>query len=275
MLIMSKAVTILTFHHIGPFQDKLTIPPSLFEKTLKHIQNNYNIISYNDFCNFIFYNLDLPEKSILITLDDGYLDNFIYAFPILKKLHIPAVLFVITGMVEQASVIRTSMPPFKSHKDLENQPDKSYFINSSEINLMEKSGIINVESHSVSHLTCQNQPYEKIVKELNGSYQFIKKMTMKKKHYGFCWPKGRYDEVALRAIKESPYDFSFSTKQGTFCYGDDLFTIPRIDCSSWNGNEKKYLNRIKRKLFIFTNVNISNIYTKFREIRYKMSHYNA
>ena len=268
---MSTPICILTFHHISPHQDTLTIPPELFEKALQKIKNKYNFITYDHFIDFLFGEKKLPKKSVLLTLDDGYLDNYIYAYPIMKKLNIPGVIFAITGMIQKSDVSRHELPAFKSHKQLDANPDSAFFINTAEIQVMENSGLIRVESHSVTHLACKEQPYETVLKEMECSYQFIKRHTKPKKRYGFCWPKGKFDDVSMKAIRESPYDFAFSTHEGTFTSQNDIYAIQRIDCSSWNGNEEKYLKRIKKKLFLYSNGWISNQYTKFRNFRMRLN----
>jgi len=266
---LSNIVNILTFHHIHENRDSLSIPPSLFENTLKEISKKYTFISYQDFMDSIFLEKKLPKKSILISLDDGYLDNYIYAYPILKKLNIPAVIFIITNNIISSSTCRDKMPYFKTHKKLEKTPDNNLFINTSEIEDMTKSNLIEAESHTQSHFTCKNKNYEKVSNELKKSFDFIRKKTKEKKHYGFCWPRGAFDKVSLEAIKNSSYEFAFSTKDGAFHKGDDLYTIKRVDCSSWNGNEKKYIARVKRKLAIYSNPFISKLYSDFREYRIK------
>ena len=264
---MPNNISILTFHHVHPHRDDLTIPPELFEQALFSLSKRYHFISYETFKRVLFHGESIAEKSILITLDDGYLDNYLYAFPILKRMNIPAVIFAITGQIEISSVLRTQMPAFISHKDLDIHPRPDYFINTEEIAQMEQSGLIDIESHTVSHLACKGVSYQRILDEMEESFQFIQHYTRPKKRYGFCWPKGKYNDWALKAIKNSSYEFAFSTREGAFHKGDDLYKIQRIDCSSWNGNEKKYLTRLQRKLAIYSSPLISSIYTSYREYR--------
>ncbi len=266
---MPKLVNVLTCHHINPYKDTLTIPPYLFEKMLHEISKKYSFISYQYFKDFIFEDRKLPAKPVFLTLDDGYLDNFIYAYPVLKKLNIPAVIFAVTGFIRTSDNIRDEIPVFKSHKELEQNPDEKYYINTAEIKEMESSNLIDIESHTTAHFICRNKSYKEIYAELTDSLTFIKTHTRQKKYYGFCWPKGVFDETSIKAIKDSSYSFAFSTVDGAFHKGDDLFAIKRIDCSSWNQNENDYLSRIKRKIFIYSNPMISKFYSNFREYRIK------
>jgi len=265
---LSNIVNILTFHHINPNKDILTIPPNLLEKLLINLNKKYNFISYKDFIDFLFKDKKLPKKAVLLTFDDGYLDNFIYAYPILKKYKIPAAIFIITGYIKKDFINRKELPYFKPHKELNKTPDKNLFLNTKEIEIMKKSGLIEFDSHTVTHFVCKDKKYEDIYKEMIDSYKFIYDIE-KKEYYGFCWPRGAFDDIALKAIKNSPYSFAFSTIDGAFFKGDNIYTIKRIDCSSWNGNEKDYIKRVKKKLFIYSLPIFSKIYSNLREYRIK------
>ncbi|WP_456382692.1 polysaccharide deacetylase family protein [Hydrogenimonas sp.] len=264
---MNDIVNILTFHHVSPHRDIMTIPPDIFEKTVARLSERYTFISYEAFRAFCFEGKPLPKKPILLTFDDGYLDNFLFAFPILKKYGIPAVLFVVTGMVERADRNRKELPCIKSHKELERNPDPRLFVNTSEIRTMESSGLMEIESHTVTHFVCKGKPFETVYEEMERSFDFIRTHTRPKERYGFCWPRGAFDETALEAIEKSPYDFAFSTIDGAFHRGDDLYTIRRVDCSSYDGDPDRYFARIRRKLAIYSNPLISRLYSDFREYR--------
>ncbi|MDI6645197.1 MAG: polysaccharide deacetylase family protein [Methanobacteriaceae archaeon] len=102
--ITKSQVIILTYHRTGPMTDKWILNPlihqEIFEKQMKYLIKNFNIISLNDLTEMIA-NGKIPEKAVAITFDDGYKDNYEYAFPILKKYDIPATIFLSTGPIEQ------------------------------------------------------------------------------------------------------------------------------------------------------------------------------
>jgi peptidoglycan/xylan/chitin deacetylase (PgdA/CDA1 family) len=264
---MTLPLPILTFHHIHPERDVLTIPPRLFERALVETKRRHTFIDYTTFTEWLLHDKPLPPNPLLLTLDDGYLDNFIYAFPVLEKLKIPGVLFAVTGMVEEATTVRKEMPPFLDHKRLEAAPDPAYFINTAEIEAMEASGLITVESHTVSHFACKGADAGRIEDELLESLAFIQSHSYPRKHYGFCWPRGRFDKRALEIIRKTPYDFAFSTVEGTCRRDGDRYTLRRIDCSSYDGDETRYLRRLRRKLFIYGAPGLSHLYERFREWR--------
>ncbi len=73
----------------------LIISKSVFEKQIKFLKQNFNVISIND----INKNFNLKKK-IVITFDDGYFDNLENAFPILQKYNCPAIIYIVTSFLD-------------------------------------------------------------------------------------------------------------------------------------------------------------------------------
>jgi poly-beta-1,6-N-acetyl-D-glucosamine N-deacetylase len=86
-----KAIRVLAYHGISDV--------SLFEKQIKYLRKNYHIISIHDLEDFIYYQKPLPAYSVLLTFDDGDISLYTYGLPIFKKYNIPAVIFIITGLI--------------------------------------------------------------------------------------------------------------------------------------------------------------------------------
>lgn len=70
-----------------------------FEQEICFLKDNYRIIGMDEFADSINSVNFNPRPSVVITFDDGYLDNYLLAFPILKKYQVPAVIYVATGLV--------------------------------------------------------------------------------------------------------------------------------------------------------------------------------
>jgi len=101
--ITNSQTVILIYHRIGPMTEKWIINPlhqKIFEAQMKYLTENYKLISLNKLSEMI-NNGEIPKKAVIITFDDGYKDNYEFAFPILKKYDIPATIFLSTGPIEQ------------------------------------------------------------------------------------------------------------------------------------------------------------------------------
>lgn len=97
-----KGLTILTYHRISEYSDlsdPLKISASVFAKQLSYLKNSYRLLSGDELAYIIRKRESYPENSLLITFDDGWRDNYIYAYPILKKYQIPAVIFLSTDYI--------------------------------------------------------------------------------------------------------------------------------------------------------------------------------
>ncbi len=101
-----NGVYCFNFHRIGD-ASQCRYDPNVFscsaedlKKHLQFIQNNFEIINQDDFIAIITSNRVVDEPFAYITFDDGYLDNYELAFPILTAMKIPATFFVATGLIE-------------------------------------------------------------------------------------------------------------------------------------------------------------------------------
>lgn len=263
---MTDPVTILTFHHIHPGKDRLTVPPDLFETALTAIAGRHSIISYNRFKRWVAGDGAPRRGSVLLTFDDGYLDNYLHAFPVLQRHEIPGLIFPITGLVMEDDRCRQRMPAI-DHKALLATRDPAGFINTAELSAMHRSGLVHFASHSVSHAYFSGLAGNTMHEEFTASLAFIRQMGCETAPHGFCWPGGKFDASALAAIRQSAYGLAFSTIDGGWRRGDNPFTIRRIDVSSFSGDPKDYLLRIRKKLFIYGTPVLGPWYSRFKALR--------
>lgn len=94
---MGKRVNVLYYHRVYDMKDDinlLCVTPLKFEQQLRYLKKNYDILRFEEDWN------NSDGEGIVITFDDGYMDNFEYALPILEELEIPATVFVSAGMLE-------------------------------------------------------------------------------------------------------------------------------------------------------------------------------
>jgi peptidoglycan/xylan/chitin deacetylase (PgdA/CDA1 family) len=95
-------VAILIYHRICPKKDKWSLEPlspDIFETQMKYFTQNYEILSLDELVQSIKSGKSFPKKAIVVTFDDGYKDNYLYAYPVLRKYKIPATIFLTTGYI--------------------------------------------------------------------------------------------------------------------------------------------------------------------------------
>jgi len=105
-------VRILAYHRVFDLYDKekypfdldlVSVSVSEFEWQMSYVKENYNPISFEVLIKCFESNTVLPENPIIVTFDDGYADNYFNAYPVLKKLSIPATIFVSTDYIGQGN----------------------------------------------------------------------------------------------------------------------------------------------------------------------------
>lgn len=101
-------VPILVYHHVAPewpadFEGRtITVLSADFERELAYMQGaGYRSITLAELANALFYGLPLPEKPVVLSFDDGYEDNFLYAFPLLQKYGFIGSFAVVTSFLGQ------------------------------------------------------------------------------------------------------------------------------------------------------------------------------
>jgi len=101
-------VKILAYHRIVDISENnkylydrelISASASDFEWQMNYIKKNYEPISFTQFTEYLIGNTKLPKKAVLVTFDDGFNDNYHTAYPILKKLNVPATIFLSTGYI--------------------------------------------------------------------------------------------------------------------------------------------------------------------------------
>ena len=99
-----KRVIILMYHRFSQKPQPFKIQQSIFENQIKFLKKKYNFISLKHYSEVLNGKRDdLPNNPIIITIDDGYQDNYTFAYTILKKYSIPATIFLVTDFISHKS----------------------------------------------------------------------------------------------------------------------------------------------------------------------------
>ncbi len=153
------------------------------ENFIQHMQTlknaGYNTVTLDEYYAYVTEGTELPTNPIVICFDDGYLNNYEYAFPVLKQMGMKATIFVIASRMGCDTV---EFPHFSWEQAAE----------------MENSGIIDIESHSLTHPSFSELTYAETVKEMRLSKYLIEKNLKKECKY-MAYPYGfvNYDSASV------------------------------------------------------------------------------
>lgn len=231
-------VPILMYHSVFPEateKDMLVVTPRTFDRQMAFLKKNkYNVLALEELAQLIKEKKKIPAKAVVITLDDGFKDNYTYAFPILKKYGLPATIFIITNEVGR-----------RDHLSWE------------EIKEMQGSGIISFGSHCLGPKPLINiSSREEVKKEIFDSKRLMEQ-KLGKEVSSFAYPEGLFNPEIRQMVIEAGYRVAVATKPGKDYPDDDIFALKRLRISEKAAN-----------MFVFA-VETSGFYTYMQESKRK------
>lgn len=205
----NRGVPVLYYHSIDPSEsNEVILSPQKLKAQLQYIKDSgYTTLTMTELNDYISKHTPIPEKSIVITFDDGYKDNYTNAFPILKELDMKATIFVITSVI-----------------------DDGYYLSKNEIKELSDYGI-DIQSHTVKHLHLNTLSYEEQLQELKTSKETLESIT-NKPVISVAYPFGDHDENTLKAAKAAGYNLGFLTDKGLAKPTSQSISLNRIYVSS-------------------------------------------
>lgn len=195
-------------------QNKYFIDPKLFEDDLKYLKKKgYNTITMSELINYVYNKEPLPEKPILLTFDDGFYNNYLYAYPALKKYEQKAVISILGSETDRYSLIKVTNAYYS-------------YLTWSEINEMLMSGTIEIQNHTYNMHTYNNGRkgcIERPGEDLNTyKEKFIEDIGLLQQKIIDCtgttpntiaYPFGYYSENSEQVIKEMGFKASLTCSQ--------------------------------------------------------------
>ena len=191
-----QTVPVLCYHRFSSKKssDKITVSADTFDRQLAYLKNNgYTVLTLKQFCDFIDYHRRPPRKSVLISIDDGWKTAKTIAYPILKKYGFPAVLFVNTDNIREKQ-----------------NPNSLTW---EELRELKDSGLIEVQSHTVTHDDLTRISNEQLQKELKESKQRISS-KLGITPIAVAYPFGLFNRNTIDMMKQYGYRFGFTVIRG-------------------------------------------------------------
>lgn len=164
-----------------------------------------------------------PKATILITFDDGYRDNYINAFPVLKKYGFPALIFLITDYIGTGY----KRPRYQG------VPWKRDYLSPEEIAEMARRGI-EFGAHTATHPRLTGIGIRDAKNEIAVSRDKVAELAGKQPA-AFSYPYGAFSSQIKTEVKKSGFACAFTTISGANAPGDDMFGLKRVDVRGGEG----------------------------------------
>ncbi len=210
-------VPILMYHYISEpppdadvYRLDLSVTPDQFRQQLAWLkENGYATIDLYDLSQAIVNHAELPAKPVLLTFDDGYVDIYQNAFPILQEFGYQGTFFIITDFIDKGREGYLTWPMIEE---------------------MARAGH-RIESHSRTHPDLRGLPRDALIWEILGSQETLAAHIGYTPRY-FCYPGGDYDDATLQILRELDFWGAVTTAYGSWHGFDDRFEWPRIRISN-------------------------------------------
>lgn len=217
----STGVPVLLYHHILTDAERdtsqwrgneITIATSEFRRHMEMIRDGgYNVVTADQVVAYVRGEILLPQKSIVLTFDDGYKSNTYYAAPILQEFGYKATMFSIMVCYDE-----------------EYQPwyDPTALQHVTRQDLAPYAEVLDQQCHTwANHNQLSQQSYSQIYNDLMLSQNC-------EKYDYFAYPYGDYDDEVIRAVKDAGFTAAFNTERLDAVPGDNIYEIPRYTVTS-------------------------------------------
>lgn len=186
----NESIPVLMYHSISNENDNnlMKVPKDQFSSQMKYLKDNgYYTLSANEFYNFIVNDVPVPKKSVLITFDDGYQNQYDNAYPILKKYKFHATMFIITNYLDKGTL----------------------YLKSNELKEMSDNGI-DIESHTLNHAKLDKLSYSDQLANLKDSKDKLENICGKAVRF-IAYPYGYFNINTVKACQKADYLMGFTT----------------------------------------------------------------
>lgn len=201
-------VPILMYHAVSDDLwgfDELFVSPADMEEQLAYlIENGYDPIFFEDLAHVQDY-----DKPVILTFDDGYLDNYTELYPLLQKYNVKATVFIITSVM--------GVSPHSMTRE--------------QVKELSDSGLVSIQSHTQTHRELSTLSDDEQLHEIRDSKLDVVRMTGREPHV-LCYPTGERNDTTLELTAQY-YNFGIDMNGGQYTTGDDPITVSRYYVSRY------------------------------------------
>ena len=201
----------LTYHRVHVYateltksQPDLTVEPAVFRAEMAAIHAaGYTTITQRQLFDALYHGAALPRKPVIVSVDDGYVDDVTQVLPALRRYGMRATFYVITGRVHEPG-----------------------FLSTRQIRELEAAGM-DIGAHTRTHPNLPALPAAALRSEVGGSAADLRAI-LGHPVYWFAYPYGAFDARVVTAVRRAGFLFAVTTRGGTTASTAAPLEIPRI-----------------------------------------------
>jgi peptidoglycan/xylan/chitin deacetylase (PgdA/CDA1 family) len=260
-MLRRNSLAVLCYHRVLDAGDpsRASMDPALvtslhvFERQMEIISQRFHPITLSETLRWIDGQSTLPPHSVLITFDDGVADTYTNAFPVMRRLGIPGVVFLATGFIgtrerhwadavhERVAARSGSQTAVRVVERLKTMPstrrreclqdmittcDSIPNLTWDQVEEMARHGF-EFGSHTRRHVILPHESEETIREELDASAEAIE-LRLRRRPVAFAYPDGQFDDRALRLVGESGCRLAVTCDEGFVSRRSRHLALPRL-----------------------------------------------
>ena len=220
-------IPILTYHSVDNSGSVISITPVQFREQMMYLRRRgYQTMTLQNMLKYSKENDGtVPPKTIVLTFDDGFMNNYESAFPILQDCGMTATIFVVTDLVG-------SVCAWGKDEGFPETPLMSW----NEIDEMHRYGI-DIQPHSCTHPCLPSLHGDQIFNEVFKCRQVIEQRLGKDAKV-FCYPYGKFNDEVIAALKRAGYIAAVTTMFGRNRRARNCFKLKRIGSAHFANRAK-------------------------------------
>ena len=241
-------IQILGYHRVCALPETddimkyLNVPPASFASQMELLsQDGFNVITLEEFVECRDKNTKLPTKTVIITFDDGYRDNYLNAFPVLRKHDFKGTFFITTDYISEKQAFNWLKLGEESLAHYQKNKGDWLPLSRQEILEMNAQGSC-FGSHTKSHCNLTQMDESKAMEELTDSKKYLEEM-LQKPVTCFSYPYGEINNSAKNWIQTAGYRAAV-VKWGSNALKNELLELHRTPINSQDS-----LAKFRRKVY--------------------------
>jgi peptidoglycan/xylan/chitin deacetylase (PgdA/CDA1 family) len=154
---MMEPIPVLMYHSVAPqitdwAFSGLSLEPDVFEDQISTLSSSgYTSVTLAELHDYVSGKGRLPPKAIVLTFDDGYVDNWVFAFPILRKHGFRATVFISTDFIDRRNVVRPTLDDVWQARCKREDLTWRGFLCEGELRRLLSSELVDIQAHSKTH----------------------------------------------------------------------------------------------------------------------------
>lgn len=205
---------VLCYHRIDTEEHRSCVTPHAFRDQMTYLRDQgYGVVSLETIADTLTRGEPFAPRTIAITFDDGFADNYEHALPVLTSLNIPATVFVAVSAVGKHLTV------------LRDRPSGIPALSWGQIRDMQRAAIT-IGSHTLTHPLLTGLSPQALEHELVGSRDAIAAQVGVPPDF-FCYPRGDLNADVRMAVHRAGYRLACSTRPGAVTRATDPLALPR------------------------------------------------